>query len=835
MQVTKFPIRVAQHQALTFWDVGPLKETLFAGEAATMTDRVNYVYINGFTDVGDLPCRTAFLNTMKGRKLPCPELDEIDETLFFSDQTKIDFSGFWHRPTHLQRELQCRIRVERKGYYLFTLTTCGGIRIWVNGMQAHQFEPMTRNAPATDEVWLPLEAGENSIVVHAEDLAERDTQFFFELIYRGEPELHVGLSSVYDAESLGAAEKLLSSVQPDKLYYDNGHVSLIFSSSFEEDLEFDIAVQGLFNGLSENSSRKALLRSGQKVLEGPPVTALSSGSNRIRTTLHYQGMAFTREVGVVSLQGLKKGAGRTYRDRCQELLLAAAQDGNSHISHALAKLHTGLEQADAFALIERYLTKVSNREDCSDFAFLPLLWIWRDHAYKIGEPRLWDRLKSTFLGYRYWIDEPGNDAMWFWSENHTLCFHASQYLAGFLFPRETFIASGRAGLEQRQLGHRRLLKWFDAVERDGLAEWNSIPYYPIDFIGLATLFALAPDEDIRERAQTVMNRIFEMMALHTLDGQPAGTMGRVYDKDNFAGPACELATLSYCAWGRGYLTAGGYATTLVALSGFEPSDRNAGLAVIPAGQAISACYTQGHGHAGKLKLFKTRDAQLSTVVDHKSGQPGHQQHVQDVKLSGNPYARFWINHPGEERVWGNGRPSYWSGHGVLPRAEQHGAVGLLMFDTPEEEKFSSFTHLFVPAPACDEILQDGNWLFVRNGSGLAAFHAVNGMTRLETGCFAGLEYRSPGWRNAWVSVIGSAQTESFDAFCTRLGKSDICFDPDRLTLDVSIPDQDPLSLHWTGEFRVSGQQQEFSNLTPEPDIRHQRLAALPQALEVAHV
>ena len=34
-----------------------------------------------------------------------------------------------------------------------------------------------------------------------------------------------------------------------------------------------------------------------------------------------------------------------------------------------------------------------------------------------------------------------------------------------------------------------------------MAEWNSAPYFPIDFKGLAALFALAPDADIRERAR----------------------------------------------------------------------------------------------------------------------------------------------------------------------------------------------------------------------------------------------------------------------------------------------------------------------------------------------
>ena len=34
-----------------------------------------------------------------------------------------------------------------------------------------------------------------------------------------------------------------------------------------------------------------------------------------------------------------------------------------------------------------------------------------------------NELTDCLLGFRYWIDEPGNDAMWFWSENHALMFH----------------------------------------------------------------------------------------------------------------------------------------------------------------------------------------------------------------------------------------------------------------------------------------------------------------------------------------------------------------------------------------------------------------------------
>ena len=53
------------------------------------------------------------------------------------------------------------------------------------------------------------------------------------------------------------------------------------------------------------------------------------------------------------------------------------------------------------------------------------------------------------LNFRYWIDEPGNDVMWFFSENHALLFHICQYYAGTLYPNEVFTCSGRTGRCQR--------------------------------------------------------------------------------------------------------------------------------------------------------------------------------------------------------------------------------------------------------------------------------------------------------------------------------------------------------------------------------------------------
>ena len=71
--------------------------------------------------------------------------------------------------------------------------------------------------------------------------------------------------------------------------------------------------------------------------------------------------------------------------------------------------------------------------------------VYRDHA---GDHRRGRRAPSfeAILGFRYWLDEPGNDVMWYWSENHVLCFHRRIHRRA-PFPTMS-LEPGRTGREQ---------------------------------------------------------------------------------------------------------------------------------------------------------------------------------------------------------------------------------------------------------------------------------------------------------------------------------------------------------------------------------------------------
>ena len=68
------------------------------------------------------------------------------------------------------------------------------------------------------------------------------------------------------------------------------------------------------------------------------------------------------------------------------------------------------------------------------------------------------------------------------SENHALCFHTAQMLAGELYPEEIFTNSGFTGREQSARAKRLIVEWLQKLLDYGYNEWNSPCYIPVDML-----------------------------------------------------------------------------------------------------------------------------------------------------------------------------------------------------------------------------------------------------------------------------------------------------------------------------------------------------------------
>jgi hypothetical protein len=794
------------------WAMAAPEERHFPGTPRPMPDRVDYRFANAkWTEVPPLPCREALLAELPTRAVPRPE-GPFPDLVLGLDGGELDFSRFCFRPTLITRAFRCLIR--GAGPARFRIGTCGGVRIWIGDSEAAAFEPFTRNLPASTEVTLDLPAEPAPLTLRLEDLHERDTVCFFSLTLL-EGRASVALPAAFDATEVAAVAATMASLRTDRVFYEAGPVRLIADTPPPAPLALRIADLAPFSrgGLvadpdAANPVTVALTPDTPEATliaaEAAPPGCLSLP---LETTV--AGATITRRLGTTALPPGHPLPGDLPARKAEAARLIAAHTGFEPSVAALLAIRD--EQPGRVArILPPVLHTIEERWDCSDFSILPLLRLWRDARATLA-PALARRLRDAFLGYRYWLDEPGDDVMWFWSENHVLCFHAAQLVAGRLFPDDTFPNSGRTGRAHAAQAAARLDRWFASILEHGLCEWNSAAYYPIDLLGLLTLHDMAPD--FRDRAARVLDRIFVMAALHTSGETPAGTQGRCYEKELLAGPMTELGSVMAIALGLPFRPGHDRAAALLCLSDYAPSPL-APLAAPAPGHHLEACYTQGVGHEGRLTLWKSAQGQLSTVTDLRTGEHGHQAQVVDVQLSRHPMARLWINHPGELKPWGERRPSLLAGNHVMPRVAQDGPVALLIHDLDRPWSDLPLTQVFADPHAFGTPESAGAWLVFAETVGVWCSVPL---APVASGLYRGALWRAHGLRMAWAVAMRLPRERAAD-FRARLARAALSFDAGALTLSATGLGPAPLDLAHAGPFRVGGTPRPFAPLASEPHI-----------------
>lgn len=816
-------LRLSPGDALLHWAMTASEETHWPGVARPMPDRVDYLFRNGWVDTGPLPCREALLQTLPQRQIGRPT-GPFDALMIGLDGDELDFSRFCHLPTLISRGFKCAI--SGKGPARFRISTCGGLRIWLGEDQVAVFEPFTRNQPQTTEICIDLAERPNWLTVRLEDLHERDTTCFFSMILLEGSAVETYLPEEFDAKAVLAAAKVLGSLRTDRLFQDSDSIRLIADVPPDGELDLTILNAAPF-------SRGGLVADPDVVTMKP----FSLSPEKPFADIKLPGGGGT---GCIALP-IETRIGRA---RLQRLLGTTILPDGAPLSGTLAErksqaaqriaLHTGFEpsvaallasmekQPDRVAkIVGATLSTIEKRFDCSDFSILPLLRLWRDYRQTLsGE--MADRLKQAILGYRYWLDEPGDDVMWFWSENHVLCFHAAQLIAGRLFPETRFPNSGKLGSDHAAQAERRLDRWFASIFEHGLCEWNSAAYYPIDMLGLFTLHDMAPD--FRDRASVLLDRIFVMTALHSSGGVPAGTQGRCYEKELLGGPMTELGSVLSVAMGGQFRPGYDRASALFCLSSYSPPDLEH-LANPEPSVWLEAKYTQGLGHEGKLSLWKSALGQLSTVHGLKTGERGHQAQVIDVQLSNHPMARLWINHPGELKPWGERRPSLLAGSHVMPRVAQDSGVALAIFDLDRPWTKIGFSQVFAARQAFGPPNLVGDWLVF---SGAVAVWCSSALKPVQTGLYRDSLWRAHDAKHAWA-VCMRTPDEDEAAFLSRLSRATLSFDSTSLTLRVVDLQPKALELAFEGTFRLDGSEKPFGPLTPVPHVSFNGGAFLPLA------
>jgi hypothetical protein len=136
------------------------------------------------------------------------------------------------------------------------------------------------------------------------------------------------------------------------------------------------------------------------------------------------------------------------------------------------------------------------------------------------------------LEFKYWPDEPGVDAMTYWTESHYLLFSAAGYLAGQLYPEMVFSNSGLNGIDLSELHRARLVQWMNLRFFTGFSEWLSNIYYDEHLTALLNLVQFSQDQEIRLRAAMLVDLLLLDISLNQFQGSFSSTHGRGFGDSN---------------------------------------------------------------------------------------------------------------------------------------------------------------------------------------------------------------------------------------------------------------------------------------------------------------
>jgi hypothetical protein len=721
---------------------------------------------------------------------------------FFVEQT-----SFYFRLTLVDIYAFTEIESPREANLDALLWVAGGADLWVNDVHLTRFSPTRYMYPDAEAVVLPLRRGVNTLCVRLQCLGVRDTRILFglQLEHAGD-DFSTRLPGMDDTRGpITTAANWLDGVRTE------GRDTLVSAHPAPPDAQAVISGKPAFpwpagqTRLSLNAARPfqlsvAVSASGQLLKRSLEIPANRTPSCAPPAETDFQRAHLEHIAALVDNAG------------------AAPLRGVHSIPPLTARRLLGRTHADDDAAFASAIRCVDNREDCADFG---LAMLFRFHLLGLASPRESAEIKRAALAFRYWSDEPGTDAMCFWSENHSLLFHGCQRIAGTIFPDETFTNSGLTGVQQAALALERCRKWLDHVEPRGFEEFLSGVYMPITVTALLNLVDYSGDAEVSRRAAGLIDRIYRDLATHAFQGVTIGPQGRVYRDVLYPEQSGTQTLLSFAT--REALSnigeerppgsaqrIGDWVVFVASSPTYRPPKELADLMRHP----VTKRYRQADV---EIVLHKTTAYLLTSLaipasfLDEKDrpgglqpGWGGYQQHVWQATLA--PGCHVFVNHPGCSFDESKSRPGYWYGNGVLPRLIQHEGMLQAIYSIPDGTKpyprrttaewfwpiggcavpFDRhpipFTHAHWPADAFDRQEVRGHWAFGQKNSGYIALWCSEEMQPHDD-VLTGRELRAWAHCCAWMAICGcSEENGAFESFIDSCLARNPSFDPQTLAL-----------------------------------------------------
>ena len=733
----------------------PFQKTAFEG-------RVNEWLIKG-SSIHDNPYRAKVIQGRMGNIPPFMEFGGLldgDEVESFGQEKKLKVyfpfgnagiadSGFYENPKYLRSYGYTLLDVPQEETAEAEVSTCGAVTVWLNGELVTDFTPFTRNEEKHTRVSMHLKKGINELTVCLEDLAERDTDYHYRLRYLGKQELRIRIPvrEDVDTDAVKAAEHALSAMYFEKEAYLSEPVCLNLESFAEEPVQM-VLTPDRFTG-----PKHYQILPGQKQMYLFHADDVPSSFYFFRVEVAVSGLVIGKVIGTYSFNTQFMAYHEdTYEERKQRIraIIRDTDEGSDY--RAVIRLHDGEVPDNLEKILSNHMAWVNERRDCSDFRLIIMVYMYVRFSHLFSD-KLKRDVEDAMAGYRYWCDEPGDDVMWFFSENHALMFHISQYFAGQSMPERIFTCSGLTGREACKKAERLLNAWFESFFTDFATEWNSSTYLPIDVMGLGYLYDLTPKgSPLHEKSKKALDMLAFSLAVNEHRGNIMPSFGRTYERELKGSYSTGMPSLLYLFYNAGYMNDHFRALVPIVVEDYEPPAEYARYVGLKGDEELIHQNTQGIDRYVNLYLYKNSRALLSTAVGFRPFGPGYQESIVQATLDGT--AQVFVNHPGEAEIYGNGRPGFWAGNGCLPFAAQYRNISILEYRIGAENLLD-YTHAYAPLSEFDSYkIGSSAAAFEKNG-GFIGIRALNGLKMQTEGACRRREFISPGRNNVWVLKVGT--------------------------------------------------------------------------------
>jgi hypothetical protein len=741
----------------------------------------------------------------------------------------VDWSEFCFTPEYREAVAAAQVEVDQAEERVIELWSTGPFLCWIGGELVLENDGFTYMEPRSRSVRVRLSSGLTNVVVSTWQVAFRECRHILRMRVLGLPVRVVIPNPAADEYRSVVAERLLEQLGSRSWALESPTVELMgppgtairvvvegrdtHNLRIGSDGTVPVPLSGALPNAGTIGDPDGV--SAATADELASASMLTTGETALDIRLDDEATPVTRRLFVARLPERHRirptGDPAQWR---QEVLEHVAQHRGTTaaaLARSMLSPDTTIDRGD----LQTALTRITTRGDCADFEVVGLMHLWHRVPPQAWPDGLRDEVEAALVGMKYWITQPGLDAMCYFTENHQLVWHVAQRLAGSAWPNRRFPVDGRTGADHAEEGRRRAAGWIRRKIEGGFSEFDSNAYLAIDALALVSLVELDDDHDLRAAAEALLDKMLLSLSSNSWRGVHGAAHGRSYVQTLRTSRLEETAPILWLLAGVGALNEAVLPVTALAtartyqlpdiirrLAANEPTEWW-GRQVYRGNYAFERDLLS-RPYGSDVRVWRTPGAMLSSVQDYRSGLPGLQEHIWGATLGSE--VQVFVTHPANSDNGSSARPNAWAGQRVLPHARQDRDVVLAVHAFPVGDP-EARTHLWLPVSHCDEWRYQGSWVAARVDRGFVAVATPGGVRPTKSGDVAWQEWTPVGLGTAWVATVGWAGPDdtdhaaAFDQWVAQLAEP-IAEDQE---LSWTAPDGRTLQLSWDGTFLRNGE------------------------------